>query len=392
MHVLMISLDKSLATQPEGESVQRHLEYAERAGRLTIVTYSPRLPLPAGVDGAIHPSPQLTIIPTNSFSRLTYPLDAYRLGLRAASVDLITTQDPFVTGLVGWRLRGRLRAPLLVQNHSHFFGNQAWLAERPIRYRLFSRLGEFVVRRADMYRTVNQREREAYLALGGSPEWVAVLPVMTASEKFAAPVAANMLQKIRDSLGLQPQHKVIVWVGRPIKTKRVPLMLQVFKQVVEQAPDARLLLVGDMALSPDDIPALSRELGIADKVILVGKVVHSDLPAYYHLAQVFAITSAYEGMPRVLGEAAAAGLPMVGMDSAAGVAEFIQDGANGYVCRDGDVQGMAEQLLKLLLNAELSRRLGVAARDLALTRYNAANNADAVVALWQKTVQLGIRN
>jgi hypothetical protein len=53
---------------------------------------------------------------------------------------------------------------------------------------------------------------------------------------------------------------------------------------------------------------------------------------------------------------------------------------------------MAEQLLKLLLNAELSRRLGVAARDLALTRYNAANNADAVVALWQKTVQLGIRN
>jgi 1,2-diacylglycerol 3-alpha-glucosyltransferase len=219
-----------------------------------------------------------------------------------------------------------------------------------------------------------------------------VLPVMTASEKFAAPVAANMLQKIRDSLGLQPQHKVIVWVGRPIKTKRVPLMLQVFKQVVEQAPDARLLLVGDMALSPDDIPALSRELGIADKVILVGKVVHSDLPAYYHLAQVFAITSAYEGMPRVLGEAAAAGLPMVGMDSAAGVAEFIQDGANGYVCRDGDVQGMAEQLLKLLLNAELSRRLGVAARDLALTRYNAANNADAVVALWQKTVQLGIRN
>jgi glycosyltransferase involved in cell wall biosynthesis len=248
MHVLMISLDKSLATQPEGESVQRHLEYAERAGRLTIVTYSPRLPLPAGVDGAIHPSPQLTIIPTNSFSRLTYPLDAYRLGLRAASVDLITTQDPFVTGLVGWRLRGRLRAPLLVQNHSHFFGNQAWLAERPIRYRLFSRLGEFVVRRADMYRTVNQREREAYLALGGSPEWVAVLPVMTASEKFAAPVAANMLQKIRDSLGLQPQHKVIVWVGRPIKTKRVPLMLQVFKQVVEQAPDARLLLVGDMAI------------------------------------------------------------------------------------------------------------------------------------------------
>ena len=238
-----------------------------------------------------------------------------------------------------------------------------------------------------MYRTVNQRECEAYLAMGGAPERVAVLPVMTASEKFAAPVSARLLLVLRDRLGLHLFHQVVLWVGRPIRTKRLPLLLQVFKHVADEEEVARLLLVGDMAQSAEDVSALARELGIADKVILAGRVAHDELPAYYHLAQVFAITSAYEGMPRVLGEAAAAGLPIIGMDSAAGVAEFIEDGVNGYLC--GDVGCMASSILKLLRDAELAHRIGTSAREIALTRYNAANNAQAVLALWEQAVQLG---
>lgn len=394
MHVLMISLDSSLATKPDGDSVKRHLEYAACAGKLTIVTYTPPLlPSPSQWGGAgggvIQPSPRLTILPTNSRSRLTYAFDAYRLAKQVAPVDLITTQDPFIAGLVGVWLRRRLRAPLLVQNHSHYFGNPAWLNERPLRYRLFSLLGRYVLRRADMYRTVNRREREAYLAMGGLPERVAILPVMTASEQFAAPVAPEVLQAHREQFGLQPHHKVVLWVGRPIKTKRVPLLMQMFRQVAAQEPDARLLLVGDMALSEDDLPALARELNLMDKVIMAGQVARDDLPAYYQLSHVLALTSAYEGMPRVLGEAAAAGLPLVGMDSAAGVAEFIEEGVNGFLCRD--VRHMAERVLTLLRDSELAHRLGIAAQQTALTRYNAAHNAEAVVALWKKTVQIGMR-
>ncbi len=391
MHVLMISLDRSLATKPDGDSTQRHLEYAEHAEKLTIITYSSRLPLREGQDGVIRSSAQLTIIPTNSRSRLTYALDAYRLGSQIGAVDLITTQDPFVTGLVGIWLRRKLRAPLLVQNHSHYFGNPAWLNERPLRYRLFSVLGRWVLRRADMCRTVNQREREAYLAMGGAPERVVVLPVMAASEAFAAPIPARQRRTLRERLGLQDDHKVILWVGRPIKTKRLPLLLQVFKRVIKHEPEARLLLVGDMSLSPDDLPALAQQLGIADKVIMVGQVARDELPLYYSLSDVFAITSAYEGMPRVLSEAAAAGRAIVGMDGAAGVAEFIEGGVNGCLCPDGNVECMASRIFELLRDQELAARLGEAARDKALKHYNAARNAEAVVALWEKTVKMGMR-
>ena len=58
IHVLMISLDTALATQPDGDARRRHLAYAERAGRLTIVVYTP-----PGVGGAFQPSPELTIHP-----------------------------------------------------------------------------------------------------------------------------------------------------------------------------------------------------------------------------------------------------------------------------------------------------------------------------------------
>jgi glycosyltransferase involved in cell wall biosynthesis len=391
MHVLMISLDTTLATRPDGDSTKRHLEYAALAGKLTIVTYTPRLPLREGQDGVIRSSPQLTIIPTNCRSRLIYALDAYRLGSRIGEIDLITTQDPFVTGMVGIWLRRKLGAPLLVQNHSHYFDNPAWLNERPLRYRLFSLLGRWVLRRADMYRTVNQREREAYLAMGGAPERVAVLPVMTASEAFAAPVATRQRLRLRARLGLRNDHKVVLWVGRPIKTKRVPLLLQVFKRVVEQEPAARLLLVGDMSQSPDDLPALTRQLGVADKVIMAGQVARDELPIYYALSDVFAMTSAYEGMPRVLGEAAAAGRAIVGMDGAAGVAEFIEGGVNGCLCPDGDVECMASRILELLHDPQLAMRLGEAARRKALEHYNAAHNAEAVVALWEQAVKMGMK-
>src|SRR5262249_39168129 len=136
IHVLMISVDTTLAIQPESDARRRHLAYARRAGRLSIIVYTP-----PGVGPALQPSPELTILPTNSASKLTFAIDALkqaRIVLRTEKINLITTQDPFLTGLIGVWLRYRLRVPLLVQNHSYYFGNTAWIAEHPLRNSLLS--------------------------------------------------------------------------------------------------------------------------------------------------------------------------------------------------------------------------------------------------------------
>jgi len=388
IHVLMISLDTALAAQPQGDAWQRHLAYAKRAGRLTIVVYTP-----AGVSAIQQPSPELTILPTNSRSKLSFALDALRQAAQAARaepMDLIATQDPFLTGLIGLYLRWRFHIPLLVQNHSYYFGNRDWLAEHPARNLALREVARFVVRHADMYRTVNRRERETYLRHGGSRRRSIALPLGTASEQFAAPVDQVELARLGARLGLLPTDKIVLWVGYPVAFKRVPLLFKVFRKVVADEPNARLVLIGDMTCSPVDLRALASEEGIAERVIMDGPVRHDDLPLYYALGDVYVHTSSYEGVPRVLFEASAAGLPLVAM-SAVGVDEVIEDGVNGYLAPSMDIDGMAGRILSLLRNPTQAHRMGMAARERAFQRYDAAGYTNRWVGVWEKAVELGIR-
>lgn len=388
MHVLMISLDSSLATQPNGGALQRHIDYAARAGQLTIVVYT-RATAPADVQ---QPTPHLTIIPTNSRSRLSYMFDALRLAREVFAhhkPDLITTQDPFSTGWVGWRLREAYSVPLLVQNHCYFIDNAAWLAENPLKHGLMNRLGKFISQRADVYRTVNTQERETYLAHGGDPARVFTQPLGTASASFSEPLPAQSLDATRTQLGIPAEAPVLLWVGYPVPFKRVPLLLEVFRRVSAQLPAARLLLVGDMTRSKDDLPALVAKMGLASSVVMYGPVPHGELPAFYALADAFVMTSAYEGVPRVLMEASAAALPLVGFDRV-GVSEVIVDGVNGRLLPEGDLDGMAAALVALLQAPQTRATFSAAARERS-QQFSVTRNAEGVVAMWAQAIELGLR-
>lgn len=387
MHILMISLDSTLATRPDGGALRRHIDYAARAGQLTIIVYTT-----PSVDAPQHPSPHLTIIPTNSISRYTFVWDALRLArqtIRHQKPDLITTQDIFATGLVGWLLRRSAGVPLLAQNHCYFIDNQAWLQEKPIKNHIFNWLGKFVSHRADIYRTVNNHERETYLAKGGNPERVFTHPLGTASSEFVEPPPAHAIQAVRDQFGYNVDHKIILWVGYPVPFKRVPLLLESFQRVVTQEPNARLLVIGDMSKSRDDLPALVHQLGLNDTVTLYGPVPHAELPAYYAASDVYAMTSAYEGIPRVLMEASAAGLPLVGFDRV-GVAEVIEDGVNGYLVPEGDLDAHAARLIELLREPQTAQRMGAAARQHSAERFSATKNAETIAQMWEDAIQLGV--
>ncbi|MBE2272582.1 MAG: glycosyltransferase [Anaerolinea sp.] len=388
IHVLMISLDTALALHPQGDSRARHLAYAARAGKLTVICYTP-----PHTGGAIQASDSLTIIPTNSRHPVFFILDAIRLAersLRKATIQLVTTQDPFATGIVGVWLRLRHHVPLLVQNHSYFFGNREWLAERPLRNRILRALGGIVVARADFYRTVNEKEKQNYLAAGGSRRRVAALPLGTASPAFADPPDPDKLAALRSRLGLTPADQVVLWIGYPVKFKRVPILFRVFKKVVSRVPSAKLVLIGDMARSPVDLAEQANSEGIGGCVIIDGPVPHSDLPLYYALGNVYAHTSSYEGVPRVLFEASAAGLPLVGMD-VVGVNEVIENGVNGYLAPDMDIDGMAGRIITLLNDPLQAKAMGERARQIAFRRYDADRYIDTWVGIWRKAVRLGLR-
>ena len=117
---------------------------------------------------------------------------------------------------------------------------------------------------------------------------------------------------IRKEFGIKDKAFVVGHVGRFAKQKNHLFLINAFYELVKINPEARLILVGKGELEKE-IRAKVEELGLVDAVCFTG--VRSDIPALLSAFDVFALPSLYEGMPNVVIEAQAAGLPCLVADS-----------------------------------------------------------------------------
>ena len=382
MHVLMISLDASLLGAQHGNTVQRHLEYAQRVGDLTIVTYTP-----ASAPRSMQQfADNFAVYPANT-RPIFFPWAAYRLAARLhrqRPFDLVSTQDPFATGIVGLLLKWRLGLPLDVQNHSSFFNNAAWIAERPLRNRALHALGCFVARRADTLRVLTSDEKAQVVRIGVAAERVTVLSTPTHVDLFTPPVAPERLAALRATLGIPAEAPVVLWVGRPAAVKNVDLLLDAIRQVRAARPDARLILAGDFSERPDFVRRAESE-----RVVFPGRVDHADLPAYYQMAAVYAHTSRYEGFGKVIVEALAAGTPVVATHTA-GPDDIVREGETGLLVEHAP-EALASAILALLNDPARVRRMGEAGQRDMVARFDYERQLDAVAATFRHTLDVARR-
>jgi glycosyltransferase involved in cell wall biosynthesis len=164
---------------------------------------------------------------------------------------------------------------------------------------------------------------------------------------------------LRQELGIPAGAPVIGTVGRLTPVKRQDLLLRAFARVREQVPEARLLLVGDGPLL-EQLQGLAAELGVGGATHFAGY--QPEPQRYLHLIDVFALTSASEGIPQALLEASAAGIPSIA-SQVGGIPEVIEEGRSGLLFPSGDQGALTGGILALLTEADLARRLGESARD-----------------------------
>jgi len=147
---------------------------------------------------------------------------------------------------------------------------------------------------------------------------------------------------VRASLGLGPEF---VWlaVGRFEVAKDYPNMLRAFAKVRQEQPQAVLLLVGRGSLQAET-QALVEELGLGNGVRFLG--VRDDVPEVMSAADGYVMSSAWEGMPMVLLEAAAAGLPIV-TTRVGGNHEVVRDESTGFLVPPGDSEALALAMVRL---------------------------------------------
>lgn len=146
----------------------------------------------------------------------------------------------------------------------------------------------------------------------------------------------------------EDEPPVILGVGRLKPQKDFETLIRAFAEVREQR-DARLIILGEGDQRPA-LTELATELGVSDDVDLHGFV---DNPyCFMRNADVFVLSSRYEGMPNVLVEAAALGTPVVATDCPSGPRELLDGGTAGELVPVGGVDQMAESICYQLYNPE----------------------------------------
>ena len=151
------------------------------------------------------------------------------------------------------------------------------------------------------------------------------------------------------------KNKAVIAVGRYCYQKDLGKLIDAWSIVCREDDEWRLHLVGD----GEDREVLQKQiedLGLKDRVVL-GRA-EFDMNAVYSNASLLALSSRYEGLPMVLLEAQAAGLPIVSFACKCGPRDVIEDGLDGFLVEEGDVKALAEGILQLIINEELRKRMG----------------------------------
>ena len=164
-----------------------------------------------------------------------------------------------------------------------------------------------------------------------------------------------------------PGEKLLIHVSNFRPVKRILDCVRVLAKVNKEIP-CRLLMVGD---GPDRVSAqaLARELGMAERVIFVGKQL--SVAPLFAIADLSLLPSEMEGFGLAALEAAACGVPTIASD-VGGLPEVIDSGSNGFLVPVGDADAMASAALSLFVDARKGRAFGEAARQSAETRYSAS--------------------
>jgi glycosyltransferase involved in cell wall biosynthesis len=175
----------------------------------------------------------------------------------------------------------------------------------------------------------------------------------------AAASAVGATEQVRAELGIPPGSPLAIVAGELSPTKNVAQVLRAWQIVVRELPGAFLLVVGDGG-QRHHLERLARRLGIAASVRFLG--FRTDLGRLLGAADVLVSASRREGLPRVVMEAMAAGLPVVATD-VRGNRDLVIHGETGMSVPPGKHASMAGALARLLRDGALRTALGRRARE-----------------------------
>jgi glycosyltransferase involved in cell wall biosynthesis len=251
-----------------------------------------------------------------------------------------------------------LRKPVIFTAHGWAFTEGRTESKR----RLLALVERLAAKTTTTIICVSEHDRELALKFKvASPEKL----VLIHNGVDPAPLLSADGTSIGKELGLG-EVPVLTMVGR-LAPPKDPLTVLKACQLLQA--DFRLLIVGDGELRNKAEDFVSQN-NLEHKVIFTGE--RNDVPEILSVSDIFILASQLEGLPLVIIEAEMAGLPIVA-SHVGGVPEMVEDGITGFLVPPRNPGALAEALQKLIKDAHLRQRIGLAAREKALNEFTFDN-------------------
>jgi glycosyltransferase involved in cell wall biosynthesis len=258
-------------------------------------------------------------------------------------------------GILG-RLAAWLAGTPIIVHTVHGWGHNDY--QRPLVRDFYIALEKFNLRITDQLIAVSALDIDKGVADGiGQPADYVVIRSGVEMDRFGHPQVPP--EKTRQALKIPLDAPIVGTVTR-MSPQKAPLdYIQAMAIVAKSEPRAYFVMVGDGPLRPD-VEALASELGIADRLVLTG--LRRDVPELMAMFDIFVLSSLWEGLPRVLPQAMATGLPVVAT-AIDGNAEIITDGMTGRLVPPGTPPAIAQAVIELLQDKQLATTLGQAGKE-----------------------------
>jgi N-acetyl-alpha-D-glucosaminyl L-malate synthase BshA len=299
---------------------------------------------------------------------------------KASELDLIHSHYAIPHAMSAYMAREIIKIPYVVTLHGsdvHTLGLDP--AYKPV--------VKYTVEKADAVTAVSEfLKKKAHEELGIERE-IHVIPNFIDTSTFGQVTGVRLvvesgcvsLRGEEEAFELCPDDKIILHASNFRSVKRVVELVEIMRLVVDDIPNARLVIAGD-GPTRIEVERKIEELKLCNNIHLLG--IKSNMQEIMCSADVFALNSTLEGMPLVLLEAMSCKLPVI-TTPAGGIPELVRPGIDGVVTKGFDKEEYAEKMIKLLENDSEREKLGRAGHDRVEDKFT----ADKIVSMYEKVFE-----
>jgi len=272
-------------------------------------------------------------------------------------LDIVHSQSPFFLGILAGRVAQRLGIPHVATNHTLYteYAHYLPLPTVAITRRLLIRWMRRFYNACDHVIAPSELTRRVLTECYQVKSRITVVPTGIPEPPFVLAGPAVVKQE----LGLPPDARILLYVGRLAPEKNLDLLLRAFARIADQTNDTYLTLAGS-GKSLAGLEIRAKTLGIHRRIRFTGFLSRTKLDPLYLASELFLFPSKTETQGLAVGEALAAGLPAV-VVNAGGAPESVRDEVDGFLVAD-DPDAMADAAMRLLSHPALRHQMAEEAR------------------------------